>query len=956
MRQKQNPILLLALILSALVVAFLSQRPVSATGAAQEEVASDTACSPIDAIFLVDQSSSMSQGGNDPELQREFAVEAALDLMADIALDVCPGVIHRAAVVSFGTDAELDLTLREIGPFNPERPQDAFTVRSELKEIVEASDMGQTNAEAAFALAAEVLAESSSVGSDEEPRKRAILFVTDGVPCSGIGCGDPTQQIGVYSEAVERVVEEQLPFDETLLAREQCLDEVRARNTNSEDPLPPDERNACMEEHQVAPEAYANSTYIWMILMRNAGRPYPESVRNIFLDITSSHAGELVDVSNNRQDIPTTFREILEKLTGVRAARLECGNFAVNPYLAKARLVFYKFDPTVSVRLSYTDVEGNEYVLENGQSTGGFNVAEHTSFGANERYVLDTPYPGIWNLSSDDCNNLDAFYEPVQLSASSLQVPQQIPEYDRPPYFNESDPIYLRFELQDQTSGAIVPPADHTRFAINIEAVVQGPGGTETYTEFEWDEQEQQILSVEPLKVPVPGRYTADFTATSYRHEGEPTNVGRNYNEVFEQEYTLFEGTLDFEVLDVTPFVVEILEPTAGDTLTPIHIQPGLDGDPQIAPIDVRIQLVDRDGQPMSNAGEFFPNPGNAFTARVRASGESASTLLQPVDGSPHEFAGSIEDFNVAGAQTLEVELTGDIDREYAPDNRVTTLEFTREDETWRFAVREPADGEELRPIHSTLWSAGFEWPLPVAPLPVRLELVDEDGEPYDNVEDVMSYAPQVISATVTTEGQSGAAYLTPDPENPGHYTGQINGLEESGEYELVANLDLQYADYTPQSEQARVQFTRTDTLLSSPATYIVLFLLLLALVAFLVYRFFAVRRNKLTGELVFLDAGAEIATFNLYSGKNFRKISGRELNGYPQLGLKRVHVEHEPHADGGQQEEEGFDSGFYGNSLGVLVRYVTVEGDRSSAVLSPGQPAAYDNSGFMMQYNAIDE
>ena len=78
------------------------------------------ACSPIDVVFLIDQSSSMSgSSGNDLLEQRKYAVQVAIDLMADIALDSCPGVVHRVGIISYGTTAEVDLPLSEIGPFNP---------------------------------------------------------------------------------------------------------------------------------------------------------------------------------------------------------------------------------------------------------------------------------------------------------------------------------------------------------------------------------------------------------------------------------------------------------------------------------------------------------------------------------------------------------------------------------------------------------------------------------------------------------------------------------------------------------------------------------------------------------------------------------------------------------------------------------------------------------------------
>lgn len=156
----------------------------TAVVATAQEAADYQACSPIDVVFLIDQSTSMSDAsGNDPTEQRKYAVQSAIDLMADIALDSCPGVIHRVGVISYGSTAEVDLPLSEIGPFNAAEPDVAYSRRDQLKASVRATTLGQTNPSDAFAQAKAMIDNAAPLNDGEQPRKRAIIFVTDGIPC-----------------------------------------------------------------------------------------------------------------------------------------------------------------------------------------------------------------------------------------------------------------------------------------------------------------------------------------------------------------------------------------------------------------------------------------------------------------------------------------------------------------------------------------------------------------------------------------------------------------------------------------------------------------------------------------------------------------------------------------------------------------------------------------------------
>ena len=926
------------------------------------------ACSPIDVVFLIDQSSSMSgSSGNDLLEQRKYAVQVAIDLMADIALDSCPGVVHRVGIISYGTTAEVDLPLSEIGPFNPAEPNVAYARRDELRAAARAAELGQTNASDAFTAARAMLGNAAPLNDGEQARKRAIIFVTDGLACvdNDLGvCTDPNYPFGQYMVRLQDQINDGFTFDPVALAREQCLQTVRAAQTDPNAPLPFDERQRCLTENPAGPAAYDNSTFIWAMLMRNGGRPYPKSVYDIWQNIVNHYAGQVIPLTDNRQEVPTAFRTILEQMTGVRAARLECGNFAVNPYLKKAVFNFNKFEPSVKVTLSYVDTGGTEHVLVDNTHDGGFNVTEHLVSGPNERYELAYPYPGLWSISSEDCNNLDAFYQPIEAAAQSVLLPPVVAQYDLPPFYNPDAPLHLEFQFIDAETRQIVPQADHSQFALAVTAEVSGPDGPETYT-LEKVPNEELYRTTDPLPVSTPGNYTVKFRVATNWHEGEPNIVSTDYVAVFNAERVLLEQTSGFQVRPVIPFRLDVVSPAAGQTLTPVHVAPGPDSPPTLAPVPVRLRLVNRDGSPFADWAIALPRPDSTFVAQWEMDGQTVVAPLTPDPQTPGEFVGQLPGAALVGEQSLTVQLSDlqDItllNEDYYPDNPRQPVTFNRADETWRFHILSPEDGETQRPIHRALWDGG--WPLAVRPLPVRVELVDAAGQAYADPAAVMAYAPRVISATLNVADTLSSVYLEPDEENPGQYVGQIVSGGQRGEQTLTVDVDYSFPDYDPASEPARATFTRADSLFTSTATYFALLALLLLLLALLLWRYFAVRNNPVRGQLVFTESGSTVALFALNNGKNERVISKRELQQYPALRLEslRVSTAGKPPKARRVQPDNAFATAWDAGAGGagappVRVEYRPRDGQRRTESLSPHIHVTLGDTPIAMEYQPLE-
>lgn len=943
---------------------------VAAAAPMAQEESDPSACSPIDVVFLIDQSESMSveSKANDPQEQRKFAVEVAIDLMADIALDSCPGVIHRVGVISYGTDAEIDLALSEIGPFNPSQPDVAFDRRAGLKADVRATDLGQTNPAAAFALAKEMLDGAAPLDDGDRVRKRAIIFITDGVPCvdNDLGVCNPgvtDYPSGPYMARLQNEINDGFSFNPIALQREQCLQAAREALPDPEAELPFDERQRCLTEFQATPDDYLNSTFIYALLMRDAGQTFPASIHRIWQNIAADYAGRIIDLSNNSQAIPSSFRAILEQLTGVRAARLECGNFAVNPYLKKAIFNFNKFDPSVRVTLAYTDANGIEHTLVDNQHEGGFEVTEHNISGPNERYDIAYPYPGLWSIASENCDGLDAFYQPIQASAQSPIVPPVVAQFDLPPYYNPDNPLHLEFQFIDADTRRVVAEADHPQFAIQVEAEVTGPNGTETYI-LEKVPNEERYRTVDPLPVNTAGNYTVGLLATTAWHEGEPNTVSADYPAVFNSERVLLDTTTGFQVRPIIPFRLDVVSPADGETLMPVHVAPGPDDPPALAAIPVRLRLVNRDDTPFADWAVALPHPGETFVAEMVVDGEPVSTPLRPDPQRPGEFVGELSGVAATGEQEVVVRLTdlrdtSLLNEDYYPDNPHQAVTFDRQDETWRFRFITPVDGETQRPIHDTIWQGGFHWPLRVLPLPVRVELVDASGQPYADPEEVMAYAPRAISTTLTIDDTMAATSLEPDPDNPGEYVGQIVSDGQRGEQTVTADIDYTFPDYDPASEPARATFTRADGFFTSTSSYYVLLALLLLFLAFLVYRYFAARNNPVRGQLVFTSGADTLAEFGLYNGKNVRKVKKKELDNKPDLLLDALSVSStkqrgRSRRGRGQEQDDSAFGGF--GVVGTEAPPVRVEyryngGKTRNQPLSPGVSVGLGDSPIQMIY-----
>lgn len=688
-----------------------------------------TACFSLDVVFIIDQSDSMSGSGGAPASDsienRVYAPRWAIDYLTDNAFDICPDAIHRVAMVSFGDEVEPDLEFNEI---NPESEEQAKNTRDRLKNKIAAKRLGQTDPKKAFEIANNLLDEYGPI-ENSGARKRVIIFMTDGEPCvSELGClvGHNTMDFIQYSQELQTFAKDELPFDPVLLKQEECLRDAREKYEGED--LPGEVVNQCLEDYRVDPQDYQKSNYIFTMLLRK-GTAYPSTLTEIYEDMSEEHGGELISLQDNRNDITKTFLDILTRMSGVKASRISCGNIAMNPFLRSARIIFFKIDPEIPVRILYSDNEGT-HVVENGIYDGdSFEIKSHYSEGANERYEFLKPYPGIWTIESDACEGIDAYFEPVDFEVGdrvllSILAPDQtlikpeatltdlvsIPKFGQEPYYNKDQAYHLQYELLDR-SGDIIPEKGgdffHVQWTINI---TDPTGNVESYPLF-WDASTNTYRTAKesPLKLPVQGDYSLQVSADVVQRETPYFPIDRNAKDedVFTSSRHLFDEEASFKVvcpnlalIDRCPwdtrvvedgclecplksFKVEILSPENGANIGAVHGTIKDDWPLPVQPFDVRFQIVGSGGE-VINLSEVLKDTTHPVVLKVEGGGSprTIDDYIAEIEN-PGVYKATVKDFDYAGNYKLTAELSSGYSEFWFPAKSMDERVFRRLDGPW---------------------------------------------------------------------------------------------------------------------------------------------------------------------------------------------------------------------------------------------------------------------------------
>jgi hypothetical protein len=598
-------------------------------------------CYALDIVFLIDQSTSM--GGdretapNDPTDQRVEAARWVLNRLGYDRLFLCPAAVHRMGVISFGGDREpstivdLELAETEIDP-DPAAELDVWQRRREgLKQEIEARDLDSTDIKSAFAEAKRMF--DDALPLEGVPRRRAIILLSDGQPCvRGLGCvyGEYTFPVARYMDEMKDQIERDLPFD----------------------------RDAPQE-----------STYIWLVAL-NVARPMPSYVANTWEEIVGSHGGAVIPLSANRADIPDAFYRILRELApwGPGAWEIKCGPVYVDPYLESATFHLFRDDESLRVSIEY-EIDGQTLLVQGGEGdVAAMGLQDYAADGPNEMYHFRRPEPGLWTVTSDNCERFVAWFEPLFVESYLTEPQEPLPLYDDPgsnhdPY----DPHYLSYRVVEKKTGDPFP--EHADYPLSIQSVITAPDGSTSLLEL-YQESDGVFVSSEPLPVSQVGEYTFETRGTSHGTDPSKSDL-----------LVILEDQGSYDVFATVPVELVIEQPAQDETL-PLH--GGLLGEQlTLRSVQTRVYLADRAGNRLNPTTVLEGDLDQAFVATVSSGGKQESINLLQDSEAPDYFIGHSTKLDSEGLYELTVELVGDHDPHYRLVAPTAQVAFWRVDSLW---------------------------------------------------------------------------------------------------------------------------------------------------------------------------------------------------------------------------------------------------------------------------------
>lgn len=661
-----------------------------------------TRCVALDIVFVVDQSTSMKW--NDPLKNRIYAVRVAMDWLVTNRLGMCPQVVHRVGIVSFGEKPEVDLPLT---PLDVDSEEEWEKKKEDLLRLFGPKDMGTTDQWAAIKKAKDLL-DSASYLAGPYPRKRAIILLTDGWPCvESLGCSMEHDSMDkrAYMREFQEWVSNNLYFAPSLLAREQALNALATKYAPKS--APTQEINRILAEHPVSNEDLWKSVYIWVIAM-NDRTDYLKVVGDSLRAIATSHGGALFSLKENRSEVPVEFDRVLSRLLNIQPERQQCGELYVDPYLEALVINVYKNAEGVKVKIS-----SGEYALEGGKDAGAHAGAEsyfakkvvYTYNGEhNEHYTFILPHPGKWRISSTVCDAFQALVLPLDPSVSSSEgggtFPMYHPRGDE--RYDPQRPFYLHFRIlhssklvKEFMGASNLPPLvdagqcewedrdgnlQRADCGLRMVAYILDPKGKEIEIPMKFVPSSKEWQTAQPIPVDIIGTYQVHIEAKAHCLGDEASRQSKPY--CHNGEYVVISKDalrLTYQVTKTVLFHLEVAAPrgTVGAHLSlwPGKLRP--------KPLVVRVKAVDKQGNALPIA-QIFPAGGNSLRATVQVGKSTREVILHSTpDGDVME--GDINGWGITGEGKITVKIVGVYDSSrYQPISTVATASFLRRDPLWR--------------------------------------------------------------------------------------------------------------------------------------------------------------------------------------------------------------------------------------------------------------------------------
>lgn len=640
------------------------------TQAAIQSVKNAPDCFAMDIVFIIDQSRSMSRPNNpnDPLGQRFNAPRYALDWLANNRLSRmmnCPDMVHRIGVISFGTTVKVQM---ELTALDPNSGDEWKTKLRELEPKIEALNLEGTDPRLAFIEAKTMLDKADRPGT--LPRKRGIILLTDGQPCTATGQGCNSQEDPfwiTYWNQLSGQIQKDFRFTDAVKKRDEAIHKADELYGGL-DKIPSEERNRLLVDNPVSDDDLYNSVYIWVVAMNDAVK-IPDDLSQIINEMAVGHNGELIKLNQNLAEIPAVFNKIMSSLAGVQPTILPCGNLAVNPYLSGVSLDIYKAANGLEVEL---DVNGHK--VKNGEGSKDILNYTYNSYGATEHYLFDRPPGGLWKMVCSDPNGAQVSFQPFNAQVKMIDPVAVLPQYNvNGAKSDPNHPWFLKFQIRDTSNGN--PLTEDENYPLSMRAVVIDPNNQETViTRFKYL-TDGQWLAQDPVPVHLKGDYKVSLTGTA-DCVSDP-----NRSDLCGDPQILVVQSSDgkYSATDVKLFKMVILNPVENPPL-PLH-GPLLPGWLAIQPIPIEVELQDLDGKMLSPEEVLNVSPDQAMTFSLIAGGENANGNLRLSSDQLGRFVATVNDPAILGAHTLTVNM-GDVYKfeTWLPQQNSVSVAFTRRD------------------------------------------------------------------------------------------------------------------------------------------------------------------------------------------------------------------------------------------------------------------------------------
>ena len=308
-------------------------------------------------------------------------------------------------------------------------------------------------------------------------------------------------------------------------------------------------------------------------------------------------------------------------------------------------------------------------------------MEDHTVDDTIERYVFDRPVGGYWSIRASvytDCDRIQAYFEPLDISTAMVSPQPVIPQYDLPPYYDSSSPAYIAYQLVNRNENG-EPLALDPVYPLNLSVQIHKlPNGTPETLNLVYDFNAKTFRSENPILVNEVGTY--EFTTTATVRYVDSRNT--------EPRVLFVDGPRTYEVQQVDPFTFSITAPGSNEKMI-LH-----GGFPRfsIQPVVIYVQVTKRGGGGIDPA-LIFPNISSAFTGKITDLGGTTITTLNftPNPAKLGDFIAQTNQLTAAGNYKITANV-GIYYPQYHPDQSTSGIDFSMVDtlltnpKTYKFA------------------------------------------------------------------------------------------------------------------------------------------------------------------------------------------------------------------------------------------------------------------------------